>query len=142
MADRGLFFRPVARVSPRFRSPSIAIGLSVVLGCVYVLQNDFAQLADKYILGVWPFYAASVAGVYVLRRKRPDAPRPYRVWGYPVVPGLFLVASLALIGNAFVTDPRDTGLTVLITAVGLPAYGVWKWIDRRRKATDLSRAVD
>ena len=132
MADRGLFFRPVARVSPRFRSPSIAIGLSTALGCVYVLQNDFAQLADKYILGVWPFYAASVAGVYVLRHKRPDAPRPYRVWGYPVVPGLFLAASLALIGNAFVTDPRDTGVTVLITAIGLPAYAVWKWLDRRR----------
>jgi amino acid transporter len=140
MADRGLFFRPVARVSPRFRSPSIAIALSSVLGCVYVLQNDFAQLADKYILGVWPFYAASVAGVYVLRHKRPDAPRPYRVWGYPVVPGLFLAASLALIGNAFVTDPRDTGVTVLITAIGLPAYAVWKWLDRR-KTTNSSRAA-
>jgi APA family basic amino acid/polyamine antiporter len=142
MADRGLFFRPVARVSPRFETPSVAILLSVAFGCAYVLQNNFAQLADKYVLGVWPFYAASVAGVYVLRRKRPDAPRPYRVWGYPVVPGLFLVASLALIGNAFVTDPRDTGVTLLITAVGLPAYAVWKWIDRRRAATDLSQAAD
>ena len=67
MADRGLFFGPVARVSPRFKSPSIAIGLSVAFGCVYVLQNDFAQLADRFVLGEWPFYALSVAGVYVLR---------------------------------------------------------------------------
>ena len=132
MADRGLFFRPVARVSPRFKSPSVAIGLSVLFGCVYVLQNDFAQLADRFVLGEWPFYALSVAGVYVLRRKRPDLPRPYRVWGYPLLPALFLLASLALMGNALLTDPRDTGVTLLIIAVGLPAYAVWKWLDHRR----------
>ena len=130
MADRGLFFRPVARVSPRFKSPSIAIGLSVAFGCVYVLQNDFAQLADRFVLGEWPFYALSVAGVYVLRRTRPDLPRPYRVWAYPVLPALFLLASLALMGNALITDPRDTGVTLLIIAVGLPAYAVWKRLER------------
>ncbi|HEY1892804.1 MAG TPA: amino acid permease [Steroidobacteraceae bacterium] len=130
MADRGLFFGPVARISPRFNSPSIAIGLSVAFGCVYVLQNDFAQLADRFVLGEWPFYALAVAGVYVLRRKRPDLPRPYRVWAYPLLPALFLLASLILIGNALVTDPRDTGITLLIIAVGLPAYAVWKWLER------------
>ena len=134
MADRGLFFRPVARVSPRFKSPSVAIGLSVLFGCVYVLQNDFAQLADRFVLGEWPFYALSVAGVYVLRRKRPDLPRPYRVWGYPLLPALFLLASLALMGNALVTDPRDTGLTLLIIAVGFPAYATWKGLERWRRA--------
>ncbi len=137
MADRGLFFRSVARVSPRFNSPSLAIGLSAALACVYVLQNDFAQLADRFVLGVWPFYAATVAGVYVLRRKRPDLPRPYRVWGYPALPALFLIASLGLMGNALVTDPRDTGLTLLIIAAGVPAYAVWKGLDywRRPKAS-------
>jgi amino acid transporter len=139
MADRGLFFRPVARVSPRFKSPSVAIGLSAALGCLYVLQNDFAQLADRFVLGEWPFYAASVAGVYVLRYKRPDMPRPYRVWGYPLLPALFLLASLALIGNALITDPRDTGITLLTIAVGFPAYAVWKWLER---FTDLKRAAD
>ena len=134
MADRGLFFRSVARVSPRFRSPSVAIGLSAALGCVYVLQNDFAQLADRFVLGEWPFYAASVAGVYVLRRKRPDMPRPYKVWGYPVLPALFLLASLGLMGNALVTDPRDTGITLLTIAVGFPAYLIWKGLDRGRRA--------
>jgi basic amino acid/polyamine antiporter, APA family len=131
MADRGLFFGPVARVSPRFRSPSVAIALSVAFGCVYVLQNDFAQLADRFVLGEWPFYALTVAGVYVLRRKRPELPRPYRAWGYPLLPALFLLASVALMGNALVTDPRDTGITLVIIAVGLPAYAVWKWLDRQ-----------
>ena len=61
MADRGLFFRAMARVSPRFQSPSAAIWLATALGVIYVLQNDFAQLADKFILGIWPFYALAVA---------------------------------------------------------------------------------
>lgn len=146
MADRGLFFRSVGRVSPRFKSPSVAIGLSVALGCVYVLQNDFAQLADRFILGEWPFYTLTVAAVYVLRRKRPDLPRPYRVWGYPLLPALFLLASLGLMGNALVTDPWDTGVTLATIAVGLPAYALWKALARlsARRATvkDFRRGAD
>jgi len=95
-----------------------------------VLQNDFAQLADRFILGIWPFYALSVAGVFALRRKRPDLPRPYRVLGFPVVPALFLVASLGMIANAFVTDPGNTGVTFAIIAAGVPAYLLWKHAPR------------
>jgi APA family basic amino acid/polyamine antiporter len=124
MADRGLLFRAVARISPRFKSPSVAIGLTTALGVVYVLENDFAQLADKFILGIWPFYALAVAGVFVLRRRQPDLPRPYRVWGYPIVPGLFLLASVGLVLNALLTDPRNTGVTLLIILAGIPVYWV------------------
>jgi basic amino acid/polyamine antiporter, APA family len=126
MADHGLFFRAVARVSPRFRSPSVAIGLATALGVIYVLQNDFAQLADRFILGIWPFYALAVAGVYVLRRKRPDLERPYRVVGYPLIPALFLVASLGMVTNALVTDPVNTGVTLGIIMVGAPVYCLWR----------------
>ena len=122
MGDRGLLFRAVARVSPRFDSPSVAIWLCTALGVVYVLQNDFAQLADKFILGIWPFYALTVAAVFVLRRRRPELPRPYRVWGYPVVPAVFLLASAGMVANALVTDPVNTGVTLLIIAAGLPVY--------------------
>jgi amino acid transporter len=86
MADRGVFLRSTARVSPRFNTPSVAIWLATALGVGYVLENDFAQLADKFILGIWPFYALTVGGVFMLRRRRPELPRPYRVWGYPLVP--------------------------------------------------------
>ena len=126
MAERGLFFRAVARVSPRFQSPSVAIWLATGLGVLYVLQNNFAQLANKFILGIWPFYALAVAGVFVLRRKRPDLARPYRVWGYPVVPILFLIASLGMIANALWTDPAGTGVTLLIILAGVPLYYLWK----------------
>jgi len=122
MADRGLFFRVAARVSPRFHSPSVAIGLATVLGVAYVLENDFAQLADKFILGIWPFYALAVAGVFVLRYRRPALPRPYRVWGYPLVPAVFLLASAFMVLNALFTDPRNAGITFGIILAGVPLF--------------------
>ena len=131
MADRGLFFEIVGKISPRFNSPSVAISLATVLGAGYVLENDFAQLADKFILGIWPFYALTVAGVFVLRRRRPTLARPYRVWGYPFVPALFLLASAFMILSALITDPRDTGVTFAIIVAGIPAFWLRRWVMRR-----------
>ena len=132
MADRGLFFRVAARVSPRFDSPSVAISLATVLGVAYVLFNDFAELADKFILGIWPFYTLTVAAVFVLRARRPELPRPYRVWGYPIVPAVFLLASLYMVLNALLTDPRNTGITVAIILAGVPVF--WLWSSGRGQA--------
>src|ERR671921_1944021 len=126
MADRGLFFQSIARVSPRFQSPSVAIWLATALGVIYVLLNDFQQLADKFILGIWPFYALAVGAVFVLRRTRPDMPRPYRTWGDPVIPILFLLASVGMVVNALITEPRDTGITFAIILAGVPAYYAWR----------------
>ena len=133
MADRGLFFPAIARVSPRFHSPSVAIGLATALGVVYVLLNDFQQLADKFILGIWPFYALAVLGVYVLRRTRPELARPYRTVGYPVTPAVFLIASLGMVVNALITDPVNTGVTFAIILAGLPVYGLWKRRKQRHR---------
>ena len=135
MADRGLFFQSIARVSPRFNSPSVAIWLATGLGVVYVLLNDFQQLADKFILGIWPFYALAVGAVFALRRARPDLPRPYRTWGYPVVPLLFLLASVGMVVNALWTDPINTGITFGIILAGVPAYFAWRaWTSRGSEA--------
>jgi basic amino acid/polyamine antiporter, APA family len=122
MGDRELLFRVVARVSPRFSTPSVAILLATLLGVAYVLQNDFAQLADKFILGIWPFYALTVAAVFVLRRRQPALPRPYRVWGYPVVPLVFLAASAFMVVNALLTNPYATGITFAIILAGVPVF--------------------
>ena len=142
MADRGLFFRGIARVSPRFQSPSTAIWLATALGVVYVLLNDFQQLADKFILGIWPFYALAVAAVFVFRRSRPELVRPYRAWGYPIVPLLFLLASVGMIANALWTQPRDTGITFAIILSGVPAYFLWRWRrDTMGKASVAARTA-
>jgi APA family basic amino acid/polyamine antiporter len=77
--------------------------------------------------------------VYVLRRKRPDLPRPYRTWGYPIVPALFLAASVGMIGSALLTDPRDSGVSLLVIAAGLPIYYVWRGCTRRSTARSEPR---
>ncbi len=126
MSDRGLFFPSISRVSPRFKTPSVAIWLAAALAVAYVLQNDFAALADRFVLGTWPFYALAVAGVFVLRRTQPDVPRPYRTLWYPVTPILFLLASLGMVANAFLTDPKGTGTTFAIIGAGIPVYFGWR----------------
>jgi amino acid transporter len=132
MSDRGLFFPVMSRVSPRFKTPSVAIWVAAALGIGYVLQNDFAALADRFVLGVWPFYALAVLGVFTLRKSRPDAHRPYRTWGYPVTPALFLLASVGMVANAFITDPRNTGVTFAIIGAGIPVYFVWQAMRKGR----------
>ena len=132
MSDRGLLFPLVARVSPRFKTPSVAIWLAAALAVAYVLQNSFAQLADRFVLGTWPFYALAVIGVFILRRKRPDMPRPYRTWGYPVTPALFLLASVGMMANAIITNPKDNVVTFGIIAAGIPAYFVWRMWEKRK----------
>src|SRR5262249_50842367 len=94
MAEERLFFRKVAAVHPRFNTPYVAIWMAAALGAAFVMVRNFEQLADTFVLGIWPFYAGAAAAVYVLRRKRPDLARPYRVWGYPLTPAIFLVAAL------------------------------------------------
>ena len=121
-ADDGLFFRSLARVHPRFKTPHVSIVLSATLGAVFVLTGTFEQLADTFVLAIWPFYGFAVAGLYRLRRLKPDLPRPYRVHGYPVVPAVFVAAVLYLVGSAFVTDPMWTALTFGVILAGVPVY--------------------
>lgn len=126
MADEGLFFKPIARVHPRFGTPHVAIILAAVLGIGYVSIRTFEQLADAFILGIWPFYALAVGAVFVLRRREPDAERPYRTIGYPVVPLVFLIASVGILGNSLVEQPGPTVVGFGIMAAGVPVYYIWR----------------
>jgi len=136
MADEGLFFKKVAAVHPRLKTPYVAIWLAAAMGAAFVMVRNFEQLADTFVLGIWPFYAGGAAAVYVLRRKRPDLVRPYRVWGYPLTPAIFLVAALFLLGNALVTGTALLVFAILL--LGIPAYWVWKTcsrsVDSRRRS--------
>ena len=132
MADDRLFFRGVAHIHPRFKTPSVAIVLTAGLGIVFVLARTFEQLADTFVLALWPFYALGAAAVFVLRRRRPDVHRPVQVWGYPVPPILFLLSALLILGNALVSDPGGTALAFGVILAGLPAYWVWKWVSGTR----------
>jgi basic amino acid/polyamine antiporter, APA family len=126
MAEDGLFFRPIAAVHPRFRTPFVAIALAATLGIGYVSIRSFEQLADAFILGIWPFYALAVGAVFRLRRTRPELERPYRTWGYPLVPVVFLIASVAMLGNAVFESPRQTLFGFAVILVGIPVYFGWR----------------
>jgi basic amino acid/polyamine antiporter, APA family len=122
MADDGVFFRSVARVHPRYQTPHVAIAFAMLLSSLFVLTRSFEQLADTFVLAIWPFYGLAVAGVYRLRRTRPDLPRPYRVPGYPLVPAIFLVGVTYLVTNALLADPLWTTVTFAIVLAGVPVY--------------------
>ncbi|HEU0016635.1 MAG TPA: amino acid permease [Longimicrobium sp.] len=134
MAEDGNFFRPIAAVHPRWRTPYAAILLAAALGVGFVLMRSFQQLADAFILGIWPFYALAVGAVYILRRRRPDAPRPYRTWGYPLVPLVFLVASVAMLLNSAFNNAKMTLFGFGIILLGIPVYDLWKGMSGRRTA--------
>ena len=138
MADDGLFFRVVARVHPRFKTPWVAIMLTAGMGIAYVLARTFEQLADTFVLALWPFYALGAAAIFVLRRRRPGADRPVRVWAYPLPPLLFLLAAVLILGNALLTDLGGTALAFGVILSGLPAYWAWLRLRRGKAAPDSS----
>jgi len=124
MADDRLFFKSIASVHPRYKTPHVAILLAGLLGMALVLSRSFEALTDTFVLAIWPFYAVGVAAIYPLRARRPDLARPYRAIGYPVVPAIFVIAVAAFVVNAFVQDPLSTGITFALIAVGIPVYAV------------------
>jgi APA family basic amino acid/polyamine antiporter len=123
MADDGLFFRKVAAVHPRYHTPYVSILLTTGLGVVFVLLRTFEQLADTFVTAIVPFYALAVASIFVLR-KRADYDPPFRAPLYPIVPALFILATLFLLGNAIV-DPTSRWPTLGVLGVivlGIPVY--------------------
>ena len=126
MADAGLLFRPLARVHPRFATPHVTIVAYSAVAVVAVWVRSFEQLAEAFVLGVWPFLALAVAGVIVLRRKRPELARPYRTPWYPVVPLIFIAGTLWVVGSALVARPVTTLGGIALTLVGLPVYALWR----------------
>jgi APA family basic amino acid/polyamine antiporter len=131
MAEAGLLFAPLARVHPRFSTPHVAVVAYTGLSLLFVGSRTFEQLAEAFVLGIWPFLALAVAAVIVLRRKRPDLVRPYSTPGYPVVPLIFVAATLWVIGSALVARPVTTLAGIGLTLFGVPVYLVWRRAVRR-----------
>jgi basic amino acid/polyamine antiporter, APA family len=132
VAEDGNFPRAIARMDPRTGAPTGAVVLMGVMGVVFILIRRFTELADQFIIGIWPFYALAVAAVFVLRRRRPGAERPYRTWGYPVTPLVFLVAAVLLLGNYLVSETRLFAGDIGVILSGIPAFYLWqRWKVRR-----------
>lgn len=125
-ARDGLFFSRFGRVHPRFETPAFAIVVQALWTGVLILTGSFETLLSYTILAAWLFYSLSAAAVWVLRRRAPDAPRPYRMWGYPITLWLFLVVSAWFLVDALVNQPKPSIGALLLTAAGIPFYFIWR----------------
>jgi len=120
-----LFFARFGEVHPRFQTPAFAILCGGIWTALLVLTGSYETLYSYSILAAWIFYTMSVAAVFVLRRKLPGALRPYRMWGYPYTLWLFVAVSLWFMADALVTQPRPSGMALVIVAAGALAYRIW-----------------
>ena len=129
MASEGLFFSKMGKIN-KAQVPGNALIYQGVWACILVLSGTFDQLTDMLIFAAFIFYGATTLGVFILRRKMPDAPRPYKVWGYPVVPALFILFCIFLVGNTIVARPREAAIGLSLIALGIPFYF---WFLKKRK---------
>jgi len=131
VARDGYFFRALADVHPRFHTPSGAIVVQCVLAILLLLGGgNFRQFFSLAIFAEWLFYMISGSTVFVFRKRDPNARRPYHVWGYPVVPALFVAASAVLLYYTFTDNLRNSSLGLLVIAAGIP---VFYYFSRKRK---------
>jgi len=122
-ARDGYFFPGVAKVHPRYLTPSVAILLQLALAVALLLVGqNFRQLFTLAIFAEWLFYMITASTVFIFRRREPDAVRPYRVWGYPIVPALFVLASAILLYYTFTDNLLNSALGCLVILAGIPVF--------------------
>lgn len=126
MAQDGVFFQRLTRVHPTFGTPTNAIILQAIWACLLILTGTFGTLFTYVSVIITLFSAFTVGSVIVLRWKRPDLKRPYKLWGYPIVPILFILAHLWIVWGSVIEKPRDSLMGVFIVALGIPAYLMWR----------------
>ena len=137
MASDGLFFRKLATITPHSHVPRNAIIAQATWASVLALSGSYDMLTDYVIFASWVLYGLAIASVFVFRRRMPDAPRPYRTWGYPVVPVLFLIVTAWLLINTLWTGPVQAFTGLGLMAAGVPFYFYWSRKARTRGLSDF-----
>jgi APA family basic amino acid/polyamine antiporter len=128
MANEGLFFKKVSKLNNK-QAPVNSLLYQCVWACILVLSGTFDQLTDMIIFAVFIYYGATTLGVFILRKKMPDAPRPYKVWGYPIVPAIVVIFCVILIINTIFSRPREAAIGAALMLTGVPMY--W-WFTRKK----------
>lgn len=126
MALDGLFFKPAARIHPTRRTPVVSLGAQCVWACLLTLSGSYSDLLDYVIFAVLLFYVLTIAGVFVLRVKRPDLERPYRALGYPVLPAVYIVLAGLIEVLLLLYKPNYTWPGLILVLAGLPVYFLWR----------------
>lgn len=125
-AQDGLFFRRFAEIHPRYKTPGFAILAQGVWAAVLIVSGSYETLIDYAMFAIWLSYVFMIAGVIVLRRTQPDLPRPYRMWGYPVTPVLFIAVAVWFLGNMLMTTPGPSLAALGLVLSGVPVYFIWR----------------
>jgi APA family basic amino acid/polyamine antiporter len=126
MAKDGLFFRGVARLHPGYKTPAISLMVQMVWTCVLCISGSYGQLLDYIIFAVLVFYVLTIFGLFVLRRTHPEAERPYKAVGYPILPAIYIVMALFIDVVLLRYKPQYTWPGLFIVLLGIPVYYIWR----------------
>jgi len=137
MARDGIFFKVAGGIHPKYLTPGRALIFQGVLASVMALTGTFEELTNLFIFAGWIFYGLAVVSLFRLRKLEPNLERPYRCWGYPWVPGLFVLGALVLTVNLWLVRPGRSTIGLLLILAGLPFYHYWT----RRNALQPSSAA-
>ena len=127
MAHDRLFFQSASHCHPKFKTPSVALIFQGIWASVLVLSGSFDQLTDRLVFAAFIFYGAGALGVFVLRKKMKDQPRPYKVTGYPFIPALFVLFCIVLVVVTTIQNPINAGVGLALMALGIPFYLFWNY---------------
>jgi APA family basic amino acid/polyamine antiporter len=131
MARENLFFKFMSKLNAA-HVPANVIWVQCIWACLLVFSGSFDQLTDMVVFAVFIFYGATAVGVFILRKKMPDAHRPYKVWGYPFVPAIFILFCIGLFVNTFITQPREAIIGLCLILSGAPLY--WYFNNKMKEA--------
>lgn len=127
MARAKLFFKGLGKIHPKYATPHASLIVLGLWSCVLVLSGSFDTITDYVMFASWLFYMMGAFGVLVLRKKMPDVKRPYRVWGYPYTPMLFVIFAFLFLVNSVVSDTQNAMMGLILVFSGLPFYFFWKY---------------
>jgi APA family basic amino acid/polyamine antiporter len=122
MAKDGLFFRNVARLHPAYKTPAVSLMVQMVWTCILCVSGSYGQLLDYIVFAVLVFYILTIGGLFILRRTHPDADRPYRAVGYPMLPAIYIVMALFIDVVLLRYKPQYTWPGLIIVLLGIPVY--------------------
>jgi APA family basic amino acid/polyamine antiporter len=133
MAKEGLFFKKAGQLN-KYAVPGNSLLYQCIWACILVLSGTFDQLTDMIIFAIFIFYGATALGVFILRKRIPDAPRPYKVWGYPIVPAIVIFIAAALFVNTIIKQPREASIGLVLMLIGVP---MWYWFNRNNSKVKI-----
>jgi APA family basic amino acid/polyamine antiporter len=126
MAKDGLFFKWFGRVHPKYKTPVPALIASAVVSILLIFTGTFSQLTTMVVFSSWIYYILTIISVFILRRKYPEMKRPYKVWGYPYLPIIVVLASTFILVNTLLEDPRSSLIGLIVPLIGVPVYFLFR----------------